>query len=335
METFSTIRKSIGSVLLFALSVPLSAQNSPYIKGVDEYVPAPGQFVNTLPELSETDTPQSAAAKCSAEIGGKYGLISLGAYGGYITFHFDHPVVNMPGAKDLYIKGNAHTGSSEPGIVMVSSDENGNGLPDDTWYELSGSADVDSVGRVDYDYTITYTRSAMQDIPWTDNRGNHGVVARNEWHDQEYFPLWLPSPLSFHGTRLPNNGYKPSGKKEYWIQNAFAYGYVDNSDSPGSSEFNIDHAVDRYRNPVHLTSIDFVRVYCAVNQQCGWLGETSTEVCGAKDLHPTATCIAPASASPARLLRILSLAGKVLQHMRKGINLLQYTDGTVRKVYIQ
>ena len=40
------------------------AQNSPYIKAVDEYVPAPGQFVNELPKLSENDTPETAAQAC-------------------------------------------------------------------------------------------------------------------------------------------------------------------------------------------------------------------------------------------------------------------------------
>jgi hypothetical protein len=29
-----------------------------------------------------------------------------------------------------------------------------------------------------------------------------------------------------------------------------------------------------------------VKVYTALNQQAGWLGETSTEIMGAEDLHP-------------------------------------------------
>ena len=80
---------------------------------------------------------------------------------------------------------------------MVSQDVNGNGVPDDPWYELSGSADVDSVGKVVYGYEITYTKDAMQDIPWADNQGRSGVVNRNTFHAQEYFPLWLSSPLRF------------------------------------------------------------------------------------------------------------------------------------------
>ena len=271
---------------------------SKYIEAVDEYVPAPGQFINTMPQYEEGDDAKAMARKCTEAIGGdKGGLVSLGAYGGYITFHFDHSIANVKGEKDLYIKGNTFAaseyqgrkgGSSEPGIVMVSQDTNGNGLPDDPWYELSGSADVDSVGKVIYGYQISYERSDMQNVPWTDNQGASGYVERNGFHQQEYFPMWLPSPLKFEGTLLPRNGYNVgTSDQPYWFQFAFRYGYVDNlgnNDLEGCS-FDIGWAVDAQRKPVHLSHIDFVRVYCAENQTCGWLGETSTEVSGAEDLH--------------------------------------------------
>lgn len=271
---------------------------SKYILAVDEYMPAPGQFINTLPQYEEGDDAKAMARKCTEAIGGdKGGLVSLGSYGGYITFHFDHPIANVKGEKDLYIKGNTFAaseyqgrkgGSSEPGIVMVSQDANGNGLPDDPWYELSGSADVDSVGKVIYGYQISYERSDMQNVPWTDNQGASGYVERNGFHQQEYFPMWLPSPLKFEGTLLPRNGYNVgTSDQPYWFQFAFRYGYVDNlgnNDLEGCS-FDIGWAVDAQRKPVHLSHIDFVRVYCAENQTCGWLGETSTELSGAEDLH--------------------------------------------------
>ena len=73
------------------------------IKAVDEYVPAPGQFINTLPELSEKDTPETAAEACTKNLANQKqsGLITLGAYGGYITFHFDHPIINVENAPTL------------------------------------------------------------------------------------------------------------------------------------------------------------------------------------------------------------------------------------------
>ena len=275
---------------------PRTDGTSPYIYAVDEYVPAPGQFVNTMPQYEEGDDATAMARKCTEYLADKENgsLVTLGAYGGYITFHFDHSVKNVPGEYDLLIKGNAFYqtgstlyGSCEPGIVMVSQDTNNNGLPDDEWFELSGSADVDSVGKVIYGYECTYTYAAMSDIPWSDNMSNSGTVDRNQFHAQEYFPLWLKDKgkLTFFGTRLPNNAHKVGST---WVLDALRYGYVDNkpnTDIEGNS-FKIDWAVDPVtRTPVSLQYVDFVRVYNALNQKAGTIGETSTEICGAKDLH--------------------------------------------------
>lgn len=281
---------------------PPATSINPYILAVDEYVPAPGQFVNVMPLYSPGDTQQTMVQKCTEALANDNGgMVTLGAYGGYITFHFSHPVKNVPGEYDIYIKGNAFAatpnasdGSSEPGIVMVSQDTNGNGLPDDEWYELSGSADIDSVGKVDYGYTITYSYSPMADTPWHDSDGTHGSIRRNGYHQQEYYPLWLTdnASLTFHGTRLPSNAHDINGDGSYWLLDAFRYGYVDNAPNLIDGKlnpaccFNIDWAVDAKRQPVSLTHIDFVRVYSALNQQCGWIGETSTEISGAQDLHP-------------------------------------------------
>ena len=263
--------------------------NSRYLKAVDEYVPAPGQFVNELPLATTDDTPVTMAEKCTERLAnGKGSLVSLGSWGGYITFHFDHPVQNVAGECDFAVWGNAYVSNSEPGIVMVSQDTNGNGLPDDVWYELSGSADVDSIGKVTYGYEVTYRKQSMQSVPWTDNKGQTGVVARNSYHQQEYFPLWLDDELTFRGTLLPPNAsVTTSGGSTIWKLDALRYGYADNkpnSDREGCS-FDIGWAVDDHRQPVDLSHIDFIRVYSAQLQQCGWIGETSTEITGAEDLH--------------------------------------------------
>lgn len=287
------MKHSIMIIALFLISISSIAQNNPYIQAVDEYVPAPGQFVNTLPEYEEGDDAVSMAQKCTELIADNAGeMVCLGAWGGYITFHFDHPIANVTGNMDLYISGNAISGNAEAGIVMVSQDTNGNGLPDDIWYELSGSADVDSMNTV-YGYEITYSKSGdTLDIAWIDKFNNEGYVYRNAFHTQEYFPQWIESPMRFEGTLLPNNAYNTSGTGSYWILNAYRYGYVDNlpnSDTLGCS-FNIDWAVDpKTRESVDLKYIDFVRVYTALNQYCGWIGETSTEITGAMDLHPDTT----------------------------------------------
>lgn len=273
-------------------SLALKAQNSPYIQAVDEYVPAPGQFVNVLPAYEVGDDAATMAKKCTERLANNAGgMVCLGAWGGYITFHFDHPLVNVAGERDFYIAGNAITGNAEAGIVCVSQDENGNGLPDDAWYELSGSADADGSSIV-FGYEVTYTKTGDSlDVAWTDNLGNEGSVARNAFHTQEYFPLWLDSPLTFRGTRLPDNAHDTSGNGTYWVLDAFDFGYADNlanADTLGCS-FNIEWAVHpESREAVTLEYIDFVRVYTGLQQSCGWIGETSTEITGAMDLHPEA-----------------------------------------------
>ena len=51
------------------------------------------------------------------------------------------------------------------------------------------------------------------------------------------------------------------------------------------SQFKIDWAVDQNGNHVELDKIDFVKIYTAVNQNVGWMGEISTEVMTVEDLH--------------------------------------------------
>ena len=347
-------------VSMMAMALSVSAQSSTdsgdyseYILAVDEYVPAPGQFVHVYPEYEDGDDAASMAEKCTEAIANDNGgLVSLGSYGGYITFHFDHSIANVEGEYDFYIAGNAAKvmdssysdvgGSCEPGIVMVSRDDNSNGLPDDTWFELSGSADVDSVGKVVYGYEITYSYDPMNDVPWTDNQDNSGVIERNNYHQQEYYPLWLAdTTLVFKGTLLPDNAFDSIGDGTLWIQMFLDYGYVDNKPNTDADacSFNIEWAVDENRNPVTLDRIDFVRVYTALNQQCGWIGETSTEVTGAEDLHleesiAYATGISSVSAGgdEPSVEAYYGVDGTRLASPAKGINIIKMSNGKVKKV---
>lgn len=352
--------------------LPLHAQrmddvteHSKYIKAVDEYCPAPGQWVNVIPEYEEGDTPEIMAKKCTESIAGDYyntHLISLGGWGGYVTFHFDHSIANMPNQRDFAIWGNAYQemtnqvfgGMNEAGVVMVSKDVNGNGKPDDPWYEISGSCDIDSIGKVDYDYEVTYHQNPMNNIPWTDNRGNSGTIDRlygYDNHNQEYYPLWLPDGLTFKGTRLPDNmvdlseTVDSSWSQWYYVLIGFRYGYADNlsnwTDKSDANSWNyegcgidISWAVDEKRQPVNLDFIDFVRVYTGLNQKCpapNWWGETSTEIQCAEDIHLDASIEAIRNAlSGIRDVEtdtnasrpIYDLQGRRVRNMGKGIYIM-------------
>ena len=261
------------------LNISSILAQSPYISKVFDYRPAPGQFVNQLPEYEMGDTQADMNRKAEESIGGdNKGLISLGAYGGYVVFGFDHPVVNVIGSYDFKIWGNAvistppgapDGGSCEPGIVMVSYDANENGLPDDPWYELAGSEY--SKPETVKNYQITYLNS------------------------QSGYPQWITDEtLSFEGTKLADNAVDESGNGSHYVLYAYPWGYADNYPNDDErSNFNIEWAVDGDGNPVHLPAIHFVKVYTGVDQYCGWLGETSTEVMGAEDLHPNAVGINP------------------------------------------
>ena len=104
---------------------------------VFEYTPAPGQFINETNTggFDGTQTTPEAAVAYATQRMKEKNFVSLGGFGGYIVVGFDHSIDNT-GSYDFGVEGNSFKGSSEPGIVWVMQDENGNGKPDDTWFEL-------------------------------------------------------------------------------------------------------------------------------------------------------------------------------------------------------
>ena len=317
----------------------LMAENQPFLTQVYDFQPAPGQFVNTLPAYTAGESEADVLAQVKDAICGRYeendwgqiemiykpSGISLGGYGGYVVVGFDHPVVNVAGTYDFQIFGNAFYatssttgGSCEPGIVMVSYDANGNGIPDDPWYELAGSEYYSP--KTQHHFTITYYKpdenkvktpdpveKSITDntyIRWTSNDENtdsiSGYLYKNQFHSQSYWPQWVEGEtLTFSGTKLCNNAVQTGGPGGAWTQTCKNWGYVDNrmdydpfvpredlDTTYLNMGFNIEWAVDAEGVPVHLPMVHFIKIYNAMNQYCGWIGETSTEVTGGIDYHP-------------------------------------------------
>ena len=78
------------------------AEHSKYIKVVDEYRPAPGQFVNVMPQYEQGDDALSMVQKCTESLANNQrSMVCLGGYGGYITCHFDHSIANVQGQADV------------------------------------------------------------------------------------------------------------------------------------------------------------------------------------------------------------------------------------------
>lgn len=263
-------------------------ESSAYINKVYDYLPANGQFVNELPKIKENATKEDVIQAVEANLVGKESsMITLGGFGGYVIFGFDHTVKNIPGKRDLRILGNAFPNSAEPGIIMVSYDINNNGIPDDPWFEIKGS-EYDKATK-NYVFTMynpvhgDWDETEKTHIKWEDSLGDTGFIAKNPFHKQSYFPAWIKEErIEYRGSRLPNNVVKDGLVKLL----AFEYGYADNVKNDNEeSAIDIDWAVDRNGKTVHLPGIDFVKVYTGHFQDGGVLGETSTEVAGAVDLH--------------------------------------------------
>lgn len=258
-----------------------------------EYTPAPGQFINERNALSGfagEQTPQAACAYAERRLAnGDY--VSLGGWGGYIVAAFPAPVP-ATGDYDLYVAGNQIATSSEPGVVYVAQDTDGDGSPaGEVWYELRGS-EFDASDR---NYRITYRRPAADGDPvaWTAVEGQGatltGQIGRIGEHTQCYYPAWIAADeMTFTGTRLPNNIAEGEVDDEgrpvtAWIARPFAWGYADNFssiDRQGTiNRFRIGDAVTRDGTPAYLAQIDFIKVQTGINDWRTRIGELSTEVC--------------------------------------------------------
>ena len=269
-----------------------SATSQSAFERVVEYTPAPGQFIGELRTggfKGEEYSAESATAYAEGRLR-EGNWVSLGAFGGYIVVGFDHSVENGEGA-DLAIKGNSFDGSSEPGIVWVMQDENGNGMADDTWYELRGS----EWGKEEtiQEYEVTYYRpsGAGMSVEWYDNLGNSGCVDYlRQFHNQDsYYPQWITTDsYTLRGTRLEARNYDKSGNGSLWVQPAYDWGYTDNNSTIDSknavNSLDIANAVDICGEAIELEYIDFVKIQCGVQAKSGWLGELSTEVCSVSEI---------------------------------------------------
>lgn len=262
---------------------------------VYDYTPAPGQFIG---DKYTAATPTEACSVALQRMQkGQY--ISLGGFGGYIVVGFDHSITNGEGY-DFAVGGNSFNSSSEPGIVWVMQDENGDGEPNDTWYELAGS-ETGKSGTI-RNYAVTYYRpsGAGMSVQWVDNIGGSGEIAYlPTYHKQDYYyPEWIAAEsYTLSGTRLEARNYDKYGNGAMWIQPPYDWGYADNyssidrlAEGEGSEStampngFDISKAIDHRGESVELGFVDFVKVQTACNTSSGWLGENSTEVFGIYDI---------------------------------------------------
>ena len=229
-----------------------------------------------------------------------------------------------------------------------------------TYYKPTSETGTSTTPFIKIDNYIRWTAS------WTNPDGSkqtaEGWQPKNVYHNQSYWPSWEENDqITFRGSLLPDNAVNYGGdgsdpdNMPYWVSYRYAadsYGYADaapNSDNVYTT-FDLDWAVDSDGNPVKLDHADFIRIQTGVLQQCGWTGEISTEVGSITNLHLTEgyddnpiiitprqrpTGIAGTTANAAREIMRMSIDGRRLLKPERGINIVRYSDGSVRKVVVK
>ena len=255
---------------------PKTEESSALVSKIIEYKPAPGQYINSTYGTLED------AEKL---IGSSTNTLSLGGWGGYLIVGFDHTITNQADEKDFLVYGNAFNGLSEPGIVQVSFDTNGNGIADDEWFELAGSAHKNEETFTNYTMIYTNPGTEFTDVPWIDSENTVDAIKVNTYHKQNYYPLFIEEQeeVSFTGTRV----FPTISTSGFASIAALEWGYTDNYDADYATYkgnlMELDWAVDNSGNPVQLRGIDFIKVYTGAQANAGALGELSTEIRGIAD----------------------------------------------------
>lgn len=283
---------------------------SPFIAKVLNYQPA---VLDTRVPFAPIDDAMVALKKVEDKLIGKdfsefnQNSAPLGSLGGSIVFCFDHTVVNVPNLCDFRIgSGIGVQARPTPGIVYVAMDKNQNGKPDeDEWYELAGSEYRST--KVRRNVKIMYERPASfptmqspeevsQYLSWTINDSEKGSIDLSMqmlmWNGMPQWPYWLREgdegkTLTFeHLVQLPAT-IEVDDMGMLSPATFYPYGYACNSNPKNvtKSSFDIDWAVDKNGNSVHLPGIDFVKVQTGALQLVGNYGISGTIINSAIDLH--------------------------------------------------
>jgi hypothetical protein len=209
---------------------------------------------------------------------------SLGTIGGYWYWPVNHAAsYSIPG--NSFGESTETTGWVEAGIVWFQEDLNGNGLPDEVWYEVYGGTSTPAV-PVTRKYSVKFFKAddansqtdsgyggqVHRGVYWADCKGRTGNISGgwpHNWGAPNYKGAWV----TYTATLLCDNG---------WIDST-GYGYsVPKDGGPyvdhGPYVIPISRAVAADGSPVTLTRVRFVKVHTAIFRYGSVFGEISTEI---------------------------------------------------------
>jgi hypothetical protein len=291
-ETFTLKPGAATFPTTYTVSVSVTGRN--FITGSSDTKTAVTEVVCYSETMSSDKTFQGPLKDFApgqfTERGSGYGW-SLGAALGYEVWDATNgsSATSVTSAK---ITGNAFASWSEPGIVWIQADDNGNGLPDETWHELKGSDDGDShKTEITRRYALTYIRDALSEAPpnqygqiirsiyWADQRGRAGIIGGG-WPSAQGLADKGINPvdgtwITFTGTLLRDSkGIELNTNKG--SQTVTCSGYVDAYGGDGI--FRPGSAINADGTAAGLTSFRFVKVQNAYFDYGTSVGEYSTEI---------------------------------------------------------
>jgi hypothetical protein len=229
-------------------------------------------FDNNPPQVSISLNLKNFGPGQMAELGATgYGW-SAGSAGGYWVWGVEH----RPSYK---ISGNAMSSWHEAGVVWAQEDRNGNGRPDETWYELKGGDENDPAqkNKITRRYALRYFEASgggnvneygqtIRELYWTDSKGRGGYMPGGWPSDWGVTGNWV----TYTCTLLRDDGNIATGTYGH----LFTAGYVD---ALGDT-FYLSDAMDLEGNPVTLTAVRFLKVQTAIFHYGGSFGDVSTEI---------------------------------------------------------
>ncbi|MFP4500200.1 MAG: hypothetical protein ACLFTT_04295 [Candidatus Hydrogenedentota bacterium] len=261
---------SLYLVIGAGLALPHAAHGEdPWADAVVDY--------NAIDPNQGFDTPQKTVGEPLG--GGTFaanntGLHSVGrpgpAPGSYITLRFDTPVTDDPDnpmGLDCIVYGNATWVGGNParkwieaGLIAISADVNGNGIPDDPWYVIPGSRG--------YDRSILPEGVANPAPPLAGN-------VQNPNSDGTEFN-WGYADLTPTQRKYLDNYVRPDDPS--------AVGLTPRSG--GGDAFDIAWAVDEAGNPAGLSQFDFIRISAFISESDPALGYITPEIDAVADVAP-------------------------------------------------
>lgn len=143
---------------------------------VTDYLCIGSQYTNGMFSYGGRGLLSTVGSNTTANLIGPRGPVSLGNFGGYITYYYETPITNdekNPYGIDFIIFGNSyfpHSGYAEPGQVWVSEDGK-------TWYALAGSLHYDD--STIWNYTVIYRKNTNGKTDWSDNYNHSGTLTHS------------------------------------------------------------------------------------------------------------------------------------------------------------